>query len=281
MGSEGHFRAFTFVDRIDLLEPDRRIRGNYRIPEGIDGFPTALAAEAVGQLAAWAAMFAVHFESRPVAGLAAEIEFFSAVRPGQLLELDVELASVDTEAVSYHGTASADNLPVAHLRHCVGPMIPVEELDDPQALRARFELLRGPGAEPGAFRGIRPLELDCWNGDSQSARATLHVPESAPFFCDHFPRRPVLPGVLLMQSKLELVSVLAEKLPAPAPGARWVPRVLSDVKLRAFAAPGEVLDIEARLGQLSADAAVVTVETRKGKRVVGGSRVRLVLEGPR
>jgi hypothetical protein len=76
MGSTGQFRAFTFVDRIGSLEPGRRMRGIYTIPTSVDGFPTALAAEAVGQLAAWAAMSAVNFESRPVAGLAAEIEFF-------------------------------------------------------------------------------------------------------------------------------------------------------------------------------------------------------------
>jgi hypothetical protein len=39
-----------------------------------------------------------------------------------------------------------------------------------------------------------------------------------------------------------------------------------------------MLEIEARLNQLSAAAASVTVETRKGKRLIGGSRVRLVLE---
>jgi 3-hydroxyacyl-[acyl-carrier-protein] dehydratase len=159
-------------------------------------------------------------------------------------------------------------------------MIPVADLDDPEALRERFELLRGPGAAPGAFRGVSPLQLDYeQNGSAESVRATLHVPESAPFFADHFPRRPVLPGVLLMHSNLETVSMLASKLPAPAPGARWVPKALSDVKLRAFSAPGEILDIEARLSTRSEVSAVVNVDTRKGKRVVGGSRVRLIPEG--
>jgi hypothetical protein len=45
--------------------------------------------------------------------------------------------------------------------------------------------------------------------------------------------------------------------------------------LRAFTPPGEVLEIEARLHQLSPEAANVKVEIRKGKRVVGGARVRL------
>ena len=82
-----------------------------------------------------------------------------------------------------------------------------------------------------------------------------------------------------MNSNLELVAALAQQLPAPSTGGRWVLRGVSDVKLRAFTPPGETLEIEARLNQLDAEAATVNVETRKGKRIVGGSRVRLVPEG--
>src|SRR6185436_17728034 len=122
-----------------------------------------------------------------------------------------------------------------------------EEFDDPQALRERFALLRGAGATPGAFDGVPPLELNPNGGeDGQALRATLHVPDNAPFFADHFPRRPVLPGALLMNSNLELVAALAQQLPAPSTGGRWVLRGVSDVKLRAFTPPGETLEIEAR-----------------------------------
>ena len=279
MGLNGHFRAFSFVDRISSLEPGQ-VRGCYAIPAEIQTFPSALVAEAVGQLAAWAAMSALDFKSRPVAGLAASIDLLSAVQPGQVLELAADLETVDAEAAAYNGTAHANGIPVIQLRHCVGPMMPVEEFDDPQAIRERFALLRGAGACPGAFKGIPPLELNPNGGEEgQALRATLHVPEDAPFFADHFPRRPVLPGALLMNSNLELVAALAEKLPSPTTGGRWVLRGVSDVKLRAFTPPGETLEIEARLNQLSADAATVNVETRKGKRIVGGSRVRLVPEG--
>jgi hypothetical protein len=81
-----------------------------------------------------------------------------------------------------------------------------------------------------------------------------------------------------MNSNLELVAALASTLPPPAAGGKWALRAVSDVKLRAFTPPGETLEIEARLNQLSSDAATVNVETRKGKRIIGGSRVRLVPE---
>jgi 3-hydroxymyristoyl/3-hydroxydecanoyl-(acyl carrier protein) dehydratase len=276
---DDHFRAFSFVDRIHSVQPGVQIRGSYAIPSGIADFAPSLVAEAVGQLAAWASLAAVDFKCRPVAGLAAKIELLSQVRPGQTLELTADLESVDTEAVSYGGTAHADGKPVIRLQHCVGPMMPIEDFDDPQLLRNRFALLQREGAVPGAFGGVPHFPLEHLHGEAgKSLRATLHVPTSAPFFGDHFPRRPVFPGTLLMNANLELVAMLAAQLPAPAAGGRWALTCVSDVKLRAFTPPGETLEIEARVNQLSTDTATVQVETRKGKRVISGARVLLAPE---
>jgi 3-hydroxymyristoyl/3-hydroxydecanoyl-(acyl carrier protein) dehydratase len=276
-----HFRAFSFVDRIHAIQPGVRIRGSYAIPAGIKSFPASLVAEAVGQLAAWEAIAAVDFKFRPVAGLAASIELLAAVRPGQVLELAADLETVDPEAVAYSGTAHAGGIPLIRLQHCVGPMVPLEEFDDPQALRKRFALLQGAGAVPGAFGGVPSFALDHTDGEvGQSLRATLHVPTSAPFFGDHFPRRPLFPGTLLMNSNLELAAALTAQLPPPAAGGRWTLRGISDVKLRAFTPPGDTLEIETRLNQLSTDAATMTVETRKSRRLISGARVLLAPEEP-
>jgi 3-hydroxymyristoyl/3-hydroxydecanoyl-(acyl carrier protein) dehydratase len=272
-----HFRAFSFVDRITAFEPGARIRGEYWIPSGLGGFAESLVAEAVGQLAAWAAMATVDFERRPVAGLAGEIELLHSVQPGQQLELAADFDTVDPDAASYGGTAQVDGITVVRLRHCVGPMMAVEDFDDPQALRARFAVLCNGGAEPGGFGGIPDFPLERIGGETgQQAIATLQVPANAYFFADHFPRRPVFPGTLIMKANLELAAALAREMPAPATGVEWALRGVSDVKLRAFTSPGEVLEILARLDQLSTDAATLSVETRKGKRVVGGARVLLV-----
>jgi 3-hydroxyacyl-[acyl-carrier-protein] dehydratase len=104
------------------------------------------------------------------------------------------------------------------------------------------------------------------------------VPTTAPFFADHFPRRPVFPGTLLMNANLELAAALAAQWPPPAAGGRWTPRGVSDVKLRAFTPPGELLEIEARLNQLSPNAATVGVTTRKAQRIISSARVLLAPE---
>jgi len=274
------FRAFSFVDRIHSIQTGTEIRGRYSIPAAVSSFPPSLVAEAVGQLAAWAAMEAVDFRCRPVAGLAAEIDLLSSVRPGQVLELAADLQTVDTDAVAYDGTAHADGIPVIRLQHCVGPMLPLEEFDEPQMLRDRFALLRSTGAAPGAFVGLPPLALLIHpsNDVGQTLSATLRVPDSAPFFGDHFPRRPAFPGSLLMKSNLELAAALAAQLPEPAAGGSWTPRGASDMKLRAFTLPGDTLEMKASLRQLSTNAAVINVETRKGTQLAGSVRVRLATE---
>ena len=75
-------------------------------------------------------------------------------------------------------------------------MLPVEDFDAPEALRERFELLRGGGAAPGPLPRRRADAASTSRIDDagRAMRATLHVPATAPFFADHFPRRPVFPA---------------------------------------------------------------------------------------
>jgi len=274
-----HFRAFSFVDRITSVAGGAHIRGEYFIPSGLASFAPSLAAEAVGQLAAWAAMAKMDFARRPVAGLAGEIEMLHPIRPGQRLELTAELDTIEADAASYGGAVLVDGLEVIRLRHCVGPMLAVADFDDPAALRARYAVLCNGGATPGCFGGLPAFPLERTGGEAgQRVAATLHVPTQANFFADHFPRRPVFPGTLLMNASLELAALLAQELAAPPGGGAWALRGVADVKLRAFTPPGEVLEIEAQLNQLSPDAITVNVAIRKGRRVVGGARVRLTPE---
>ena len=275
---DGHFRAFTFVDRITAVEPGRQIRGRYTIPAGVAEFPPSLVAEAIGQLAAWAAMAFLDFASRPVAGLAGRVQVHGGALPGQTLELAATLDEVGEDAVSYGGTAHADGRLLMQLDHCVGPMVPLADFDDPAALRERFALLCGAGAMPGGFPGLGPLPLELGEGEpGRTARADFTVPAAAPWFCDHFPRKPVFPGSLLLHVNLQLVAALAAEL---APG-RWNLREVTDVKLRAFMPPGERLHLQARLTVLAGDTAQLVVETRLRKRLIGGARVALTTEGER
>jgi 3-hydroxymyristoyl/3-hydroxydecanoyl-(acyl carrier protein) dehydratase len=264
------------VDRITRLNPGHSAWGCYTVPAALADFPISLAAEAVGQLAAWAAMSAQDFKVRPVAGIAGRINLLAPILPGMTLDLIVDLKTVESDAVAYGGEVRIGGQPVVQLEHCVGPMVSVSDFDDPLAVRSRFELLLAEGAVPGAFRGLPSIPLTRTSGErGQSLNAMLAVPAIAPFFGDHFPRRPVFPGTLQMQANLDLVSWLAAELPQPLPGIAWQPTAISDVKLRAFIAPEDVLELEAKLIAWSVDAATVSVETRRRERLAGSARVLL------
>ena len=128
-------------------------------------------------------------------------------------------------------------------------MLPVEEFDSPAAMAARFELIRGDGAPPGALpaASTRRASSRTAGVPGVSASATLHVPESAPFFGDHFPRRPVFPATLLLDAQIRLaLEVAAEATHWPA-GTRPAPSRMTHVKMRSFMPPGAMLDIGAEL----------------------------------
>jgi 3-hydroxymyristoyl/3-hydroxydecanoyl-(acyl carrier protein) dehydratase len=272
-----HFSSFSFVDRITGIEPGTRGQGCFAIPAGLPSFPSCLVAEAVGQLAAWVAMAHVEFRCRPVAGLAGEVRILGEVVPGQILDLGIEIESCDLDAVAYAGRASAGDALAVEVRRCVGPMLPLEEFDAPGAVRGHFEALCGPGAPPGRFRGIAELDFELIDRDpGKWLRAELQVPGSAPFFADHFPRRPVFPGSLLLHAQMRLALKLAGDVLHPGPRARLEVRRIDDVKLRSFIPPGQVVELRAETQANAGGTAAVAVAARAAGKLVGSGRVGIV-----
>jgi 3-hydroxymyristoyl/3-hydroxydecanoyl-(acyl carrier protein) dehydratase len=240
----GHFSAFSLVDKITDFESGRRAKGRFQVPANISRFPSPLAAEAVGQLAAWNAIAHLGFRVRPVAGLAAGIRFGPQVHPGQSLDLETIIESCEMDAVSYSGWAEVDGVRVMELDHSVGPMLPLEDFDSPQAMRSRFELLCGPGAPSGRFGGVPEPDIEIVEEvPGERLRANLRIPKEAEFFSDHFPRRPVFPGTLLLSAQIDLALRFSEGWKRWLPGADLAPTHLRDTKLRAFVPPGAMLDL--------------------------------------
>jgi 3-hydroxymyristoyl/3-hydroxydecanoyl-(acyl carrier protein) dehydratase len=252
--SAEHFAAFSFVDRITDYVPGRSARGVFAIPATLERFASCLVAEATGQLAAWVAMAHIAFRGRPVAALANETRFLADPAPGQTLELAVDIEHCDDDAVAYRGRAQAAGVPLLELVDCLGPMLPCADFDAPEALAERFELLCGAGALPGRFHGIVPLHFV--SGETvpgERATATLFVPDKAPFFADHFPRRPVFPATLLLDQQIRLALDLAATATHWPANARLMPSRMTHVKVRSFMPPGAVLELAAEMTPASAE----------------------------
>ena len=266
-----HFAAFSFVDRITQIAPGKSAHGVYHVPAAVRAFSACLVAEAVGQLAAWVSMESIDYRGRPVAALAGETRFFGGVAPDDFIRLAVEIDHVDDDAVSYRGFADVDGKRVIELNDCLGPMLPAADFDDPEALRERFALLCGAGAPADRFQGvIEPRVEIAEHVSRRSVRARIKVPAEAPFFADHFPRRPVFPATLLLASQIDLATMLA----------REALLRMTHVKMRAFILPGQEVDCHAEVTGKQDDATRIVLSTRDADgKTIATARLEFVAAG--
>jgi 3-hydroxymyristoyl/3-hydroxydecanoyl-(acyl carrier protein) dehydratase len=271
------FSAFSFVDRITDVVPGVRVRGTFRVPAALREFPASLVAEAVGQLAAWASMAHLDFRRRPVAGLARDTRFLRPVKPGDVLELEADLETCTDDDVAYAGRAMVNGESVIVLEQCLGPMLPAEEFDAPDALRRDFELLCGAGAASDRFAGVPAFELEPTElSTGERAKALLRVPQSAAFFQDHFPRRPVFPATLLLDSQIRMAIGLARDAMAPSAGTELAAGRVLDVKIRTFIPPGQELEIAAERVASEGDGCIARLSARANGKPVATARVEIV-----
>jgi 3-hydroxymyristoyl/3-hydroxydecanoyl-(acyl carrier protein) dehydratase len=272
---DAHFAAYSFVDRITEFESGRHAKAVFYIPSALRRFSSALVAEAVGQLAAWAAMDHIEFRGRPVAALATETRFFADAYPGSTLTLQADLFACDDDAVAYNGHAFVDSTKVIELVDCLGPMLPVADFDSPDAMRDRLALLRSRGAAPGRFHGIAPMSVEiAQRTTGEEMTAMLDVPATAPFFADHFPRRPVFPATLLLDTQMRLAIDLASDSPMMAGAAPHAVR-MTHVKMRSFITPGQRLAIGVALRGGEHNMVTAMLSAKANDKTVASARLEL------
>ncbi len=275
--------AFSLVDRITEIEPGTRARGCFTIPRDLSDLFPCLVAEAVGQLAAWVAMAKTEFRSRPVAGIAGEVKFKDMATPGTILDLKVDLESCEADSILYDGWAYAGDVPIIELSRCVGPVLPMEDFDDPIAVRRRFELLCGAEASLQGFSGdaaLTPHLTFIHRDPGTRLRAKMVIPKSAPFFADHFPRKPVFPGTLLLDAKVRIAASLAAEAVDPSIRPLLRPIRIYNVKLRSFVLPGQALEIDAKVLTTSRASTKIALAAEVEGQRVSTARVEVgLLEG--
>lgn len=268
--------AFLLVERITEIEPGMRARGSFTIPRNLADPSPCLVAEALGQLAAWVAMAKTEFRSRPVAGIAAEVKFKESTPPGTTLDLEVELERCEPDSIVYDGRASFGDVPVIELSRCVGPMLPMEDFDDTDAVRAHFARLCATDKPIPGFSADPALtpRLDIIDRDpGKRLRAEMPVPQSAAFFADHFPRKAVFPGTLLLDAKVRLAAILAAEALDPTRQALIRPTRACNVKLRSFVHPGQLLQIGAEIVTKSKSSTEIVLAAEIGGQRISTARV--------
>ena len=101
-----------------------------------------------------------------------------------------------------------------------------------------------------------------WNVGSD-AEAVKNVTLSEDFFDDHFPRRPVMPGVLMIEGMAQLSGLLLEASLAKKSGhdAKAVLTVLERTEFRKPVGPGDVLTYRASVIAVNKNGGKASAET--------------------
>jgi 3-hydroxymyristoyl/3-hydroxydecanoyl-(acyl carrier protein) dehydratase len=237
---------FSFVDQIAERRGDT-VRGRFAIPEQFDGAPDWLMIEAIGQLAAWAAMSDSGFTKRPVAATVGAIDFHGPRRPKGILDLAATIERTDHRAVLYRGEVGCGGGEIASMRRCIGPLLPMEAFDAAENARARYRALTS--GDPIALwspqhRLPRASVSEAEVGPEGVATAEFRIEPDAELFADHFPRQGVVPATMLIETMCRVAAIawqarLGRVAPAAFEGVR-------QVKVRKFTEPGQTLQLEAR-----------------------------------
>jgi 3-hydroxyacyl-[acyl-carrier-protein] dehydratase len=99
-----------------------------------------------------------------------------------------------------------------------------------------------------------------------------NIPHTLSILDSHFPRMPVLPGVLMLGSMGELAAVLLRD----HTNRTWRLAGADQVRFRHFVQPGDQLELEVELKDVSDSAAVLSATARvEGKVMVTVRRLRM------
>jgi 3-hydroxyacyl-[acyl-carrier-protein] dehydratase len=105
------------------------------------------------------------------------------------------------------------------------------------------------------------------------AVAVRNVPGTHAWFSTHFPRQPVLPGVLLLQDMAALAAAVCSDADDPRP---WRPGSAHTLRFRHFVGPGDQVVLTLRITGRTAASREFRAVARVDGRVVATAR-RLVL----
>ncbi|PKK90301.1 MAG: 3-hydroxyacyl-[acyl-carrier-protein] dehydratase FabZ [Candidatus Wallbacteria bacterium HGW-Wallbacteria-1] len=112
-------------------------------------------------------------------------------------------------------------------------------------------------------------------------RGIKNVSMTEPFFTYHFPRYPVMPGVLIVEAMAQAAGLLVE-LSLPQENYRKaILSIVDKVKFRFMVRPGDQIILEATIENLSETGACCTVSARVEERVLAETMLTFSLQDVR
>ena len=109
----------------------------------------------------------------------------------------------------------------------------------------------------------------------ESAKGCKAVTLSEDFFADHFPRHPVMPGVLVVESLAQLAGLLVEETvwQKHARKTAAIMVIVERARFRHFVSPGETLDLDVKLLSCHVEGAKCEAVARVGGKTAVEARL--------
>jgi 3-hydroxymyristoyl/3-hydroxydecanoyl-(acyl carrier protein) dehydratase len=254
---------FLFVDRILELKEGKSAKGLKHITaddpylktnsKGQLVLSSCIIGEALGQLTAWNVMKVNHFSLRPVAGIVNEVQFYREAFLGETVILNTEIERLDEQVVVYNSYASICEEKIFSIGHSMGPLLSMEDFIAPEEAQRQFEMINRPGEYDASSRVLQDSLSVCPSThcsffdhilelQPKGILAEKKISLLAPYFVDHFPRKPVLPLTLLLEGQLELADYFLQKELGEGEAFKgFKPAALVKVKMKQFVMPGDRL----------------------------------------
>jgi 3-hydroxyacyl-[acyl-carrier-protein] dehydratase len=149
---------FHLIDRVDAFEPSRSVRARKLTSyseefwvSGPDGpvMPPPLVLEALCQAGTWLIMISTERRKRAALLQIAAVSFLGDVRPGDVIELEGNVATMSDEIAVLSGTATVDGRTVMEATDIMCALIDtgdLADLDDTERLQKQLTRTAAGGA---------------------------------------------------------------------------------------------------------------------------------------
>jgi 3-hydroxyacyl-[acyl-carrier-protein] dehydratase len=303
---------FYLLDRITEVVPQKSIRAA-KLVSSLDPvledhpavgpvLPSALVLESVNQAIGWIAVVTSDFALRLVPGAWRRITIASPARLGERLEITAQVDNWSEDGIEVSSEVTCRGEVVLRAEGGLFFFVDATEWESPELTRQHHRAIYRDGAPLSEMPPPLPPEAIHQSavrqaaypwvpydvvealvpGERAVARKSIVMTDS--IFVNHFRRTPVAPGVLMIQSMVDLCRALLAA--GSGPGVSWQPTMIQRVRFQRRVCPGDILVIEARLTEAGEQRASLACEGRvAGARAISLRSVTFAAEpqvlGPR
>ncbi len=267
--------AFLYVDRITDYQDEKFIRGLkhvtrnepffYWLPNGRRVLSPAVVLEAMAQLGAWLKMKSTDFKYRPVLLCGDRVEYFDVPEAGDTIEIVNEVVDFQEDVITLNGEAYIDGKLIIRSETSRGYLLPMDDFDCSVKLSRNFDRLFKskhttiiPRSEKllslksvcgaGSFDALRLLDGIIDHTPYKEVVAFKNFSSCESFFNEHFVRRPVVPGVMLITFVGEVCQyLLRQELEFPLRERALIPTYISHTRFRKFVEPGDQAVVQVKV----------------------------------